>query len=42
VLDPKKAMEFIDENTIGVIVIMGSTYTGSFEDVEGMSNLRTF
>jgi len=24
-LDPKKAMEYIDENTIGVFVILGST-----------------
>jgi glutamate decarboxylase len=26
-----------DENTIGVYLILGSTYTGHFEDVEGMS-----
>lgn len=25
-LDPKKAMEYIDENTIGVFVILGSGY----------------
>lgn len=25
-----------DENTIGVVCILGSTYTGEFEDVEGM------
>lgn len=24
-LDPKKAMEYVDENTIGVFVILGST-----------------
>ncbi|PVF94473.1 glutamate decarboxylase [Serendipita vermifera] len=39
VMDPKAAMEYIDENTIGVIVILGSTYTGAFEDVQGMSDL---
>lgn len=32
-LDPKKAMEYVDENTIGVFVIMGSTYTGHYEPV---------
>ncbi|KAG0356966.1 pyridoxal phosphate-dependent transferase [Gamsiella multidivaricata] len=36
-LDIKKAAEACDENTIGVFVILGSTYTGHFEDVEGMS-----
>lgn len=25
-LDPKRAMEYVDENTIGVYVILGSTY----------------
>jgi glutamate decarboxylase len=36
-LDIAKAAEACDENTIGVYVILGSTYTGHFEDVEGMS-----
>ncbi|KAF9127586.1 hypothetical protein BGX30_014725 [Mortierella sp. GBA39] len=36
-LDIHKAAEACDENTIGVYVILGSTYTGHFEDVEGMS-----
>lgn len=39
VMSPERAMEFIDENTIGVMVILGSTYTGAFEDVEGMAKL---
>ncbi|KAF8526307.1 glutamate decarboxylase [Hysterangium stoloniferum] len=38
-LDPKRAMEFIDENTIGVFVILGSTYTGHYEPVKEMSDL---
>ncbi|KAF8270355.1 glutamate decarboxylase [Lactarius quietus] len=38
-LDPKKAMEYIDENTIGVYVILGSTYTGHYEPVKEMSDL---
>ncbi|KAF8157049.1 glutamate decarboxylase [Crassisporium funariophilum] len=39
IMDPNDALQFIDENTIGIIVILGSTYTGHFEDVELMSNL---
>lgn len=36
VLSPERAMEHVDENTIAVVVILGSTYTGHFEDVEGV------
>ncbi|GAA5984567.1 hypothetical protein JCM10908_003403 [Rhodotorula pacifica] len=39
VMDPKRAMQYVDENTIGVFVILGSTYTGTYEDVKGMSDL---
>ncbi|KAG0182842.1 hypothetical protein DFQ29_001782 [Apophysomyces sp. BC1021] len=39
VLDIHKAVEACDENTIGVFVILGSTYTGHFEDVHGLSKL---
>lgn len=39
IMDPHDAISFIDENTIGVIVILGSTYTGHFENVQLMSNL---
>jgi glutamate decarboxylase len=38
-LDPKKAMQYVDENTIGVYVILGSTYTGHYEPVKEMSDL---
>ncbi|KAF8226168.1 glutamate decarboxylase [Tricholoma matsutake] len=38
-LDPKKALEYVDENTIGVFVILGSTYTGHYEPVKEMSDL---
>ncbi|KAM0752131.1 glutamate decarboxylase [Meredithblackwellia eburnea MCA 4105] len=38
-LSPERAMQYVDENTIGVFIIMGSTYTGHFEDVEGMAKL---
>lgn len=40
VMDPKEAIKFVDENTIAVMVILGSTYTGEFEDVKGMNDLR--
>ncbi|KAL6705500.1 glutamate decarboxylase gad1 [Coniothyrium glycines] len=33
-LDPKLVKDNIDENTIGVFVILGSTYTGHYEPVE--------
>ncbi|KAF5349192.1 hypothetical protein D9756_009372 [Leucocoprinus leucothites] len=39
IMNPHDALEYIDENTIGVMVILGSTYTGHFEDVHLMSNL---
>ncbi|KAJ3515561.1 hypothetical protein NLJ89_g1677 [Agrocybe chaxingu] len=38
-LDPQKAMKYVDENTIGVFVILGSTYTGHYEPVKEMSDL---
>lgn len=39
VLDVEKAVEACDENTIGIFVILGSTYTGHFEDVKRLSEL---
>ncbi|KAG8920458.1 hypothetical protein FRC01_000744 [Tulasnella sp. 417] len=38
-MSPKRALEYIDENTIGVMVILGSTYTGVFENVQEMSDV---
>jgi glutamate decarboxylase len=38
-LDPRLVKENVDENTIGVFVIMGSTYTGHFEPVEEVSKV---
>ncbi|KAE9390945.1 glutamate decarboxylase [Gymnopus androsaceus JB14] len=32
VMDPKDAIQFVDENTIGIIVILGSSFTGHFEN----------
>ncbi|CAA7268399.1 unnamed protein product [Cyclocybe aegerita] len=39
IMDPPDALQYIDENTIGVIIILGSTYTGHFENVALMSEL---
>lgn len=38
-LDPELIKENLDENTIGVFVILGSTYTGHYEPVEEISNI---
>ncbi|KAJ2724193.1 glutamate decarboxylase gad1 [Coemansia sp. Benny D115] len=38
-LDVHKALEMIDENTIGMFIILGSTYTGHYEEVKVMSDL---
>jgi glutamate decarboxylase len=39
VLDPKLVRKNVDENTIGVFVILGSTYTGHYEDVQAVSDV---
>ena len=41
VMDPVKAVEMVDENTICVAAILGSTMTGEFEDVKLLSELLT-
>ena len=38
-LDAELVKNNIDENTIGVFVILGSTYTGHYEPVEEISNI---
>lgn len=40
IMNPHNALQYIDENTIGVMVILGSTYTGHYENVKLMSDLR--
>lgn len=37
-LDPEAAAAACDERTIGVVSILGSTYTGHFEDVKKLNN----
>lgn len=39
VMDPVKAVELVDENTICVAAILGSTLNGEFEDVKLLNNL---
>ncbi|KAG7563284.1 Pyridoxal phosphate-dependent decarboxylase [Arabidopsis suecica] len=39
VMDPEKAVEMVDENTICVVAILGSTLTGEFEDVKLLNDL---
>ncbi|EFE31391.1 uncharacterized protein ARB_01787 [Trichophyton benhamiae CBS 112371] len=38
-LDPDLVKKNVDENTIGIFVILGSTYTGHYEPVEEISNI---
>ncbi|KZL63792.1 glutamate decarboxylase, partial [Colletotrichum tofieldiae] len=39
VIDPEETVNLIDENTIGICAILGSTYTGEYEDVKGVNDL---
>ncbi|KAI9760464.1 MAG: hypothetical protein M4579_001658 [Chaenotheca gracillima] len=41
VLDPEEAVKLIDENTIGICAILGTTYTGEYEDVQTLNNILT-
>jgi glutamate decarboxylase len=34
VITPETALPFVDENTIGVVAILGTTYTGEFEPIK--------
>lgn len=38
-MDPEKAVEMVDENTICVAAILGSTLNGEFEDVKRLNEL---
>lgn len=39
VIDPVKAVDLVDENTIGICAIVGTTYTGEYEDVKAINDL---
>ncbi|KAI9483723.1 MAG: glutamate decarboxylase [Benjaminiella poitrasii] len=38
-MNPQKAVDLADENTIGICAILGSTYTGHYEDVKTLNTL---
>lgn len=40
-LDMDHVMDYVDENTIGIIGIEGITYTGSVDDIQTLDNLVT-
>jgi glutamate decarboxylase len=39
VFDPSQLFELVDENTIGVTAILGSTYNGQFDDIKGANDV---
>ena len=39
VIDPQEAVDMVDENTIGICAILGTTYTGEYEDVKAINDL---
>ena len=38
IIDPQEAVKLCDENTIGVVGIMGTTFTGQYEPIEGLNH----
>jgi glutamate decarboxylase len=39
VIDPQEAVDLVDENTIGICAILGTTYTGEYEDIKAINDL---
>ncbi|GME25783.1 Pyridoxal phosphate-dependent decarboxylase [Neofusicoccum parvum] len=39
VIDPVEAVDLVDENTIGICAILGTTYTGEYEDIKEINDL---
>ena len=39
VIDPVQTVDLVDENTIGICVILGTTYTGEYEDAKAVNDL---
>lgn len=39
IMDPRKAVEMVDENTIGVAAVLGTSHNGEFEDVKLLNDL---
>lgn len=38
-LDPEEAVNLVDENTIAIVTILGTTYTGEYEDTAKVNDL---
>jgi glutamate decarboxylase len=39
VIDPEETVSLVDENTIGICAILGTTYTGEYENVKAVNDL---
>lgn len=39
VIDPEETVNLVDENTIGICAILGTTYTGEYEPVKAVNDL---
>jgi len=39
VIDPETTVSLVDENTIGICAILGTTYTGEYEDIKAVNDL---
>lgn len=39
VVDPKETVDLVDENTIGICLILGTTYTGQYEDIKKVNDI---
>ncbi|KXJ96687.1 pyridoxal phosphate-dependent transferase [Microdochium bolleyi] len=39
VIDPEETVNLVDENTIGICAILGTTYTGEYEDIKAVNDL---
>ncbi|MDR0854128.1 MAG: glutamate decarboxylase [Clostridiales Family XIII bacterium] len=40
-LNPKDVLSYVDDYTIGVVGILGITYTGRYDDIEGIDKILT-
>ncbi|RKF65536.1 Glutamate decarboxylase [Golovinomyces cichoracearum] len=39
VIDPEETVSLVDDNTIGICIILGTTYTGEYEDAKAVNNI---
>lgn len=38
VIDPSQAVDLVDQNTVGIAAVLGSTYTGQYEAVKAIND----